>query len=81
MALEQGLQEYYSFLTGIKAMGFSRCSAAFSGFDAAAVETRLAHLVAEEMSSARRMGLAGEGSKGSACPVSYFLQSNKARVF
>ena len=81
MALEHGLQGYYSFLTGIKATGFSVCSAAFSSFDAAAIETRLAHLVAEEMSSARRIRLAGKGSKGSTYPLLYFLHANEACVF
>lgn len=46
-------------------MGFSLCSAAFSSFDADAVEMRLAHLVMEELSPARQIWLAGKGSKGS----------------
>lgn len=75
MALEQGLQGY-SFLREIKATGFSLCSAALSRFDAAAVETRLAHLVAEEMSSARQIWLAGKSSKGSTYPLFYFLHAN-----
>lgn len=78
MALEQRLQGYCSFFTGIKATGFSLCSAAFSSFDADAVEMRLAHLVVEELSPARQIWLAGKGSKGSTYPFLYFLHTNEA---
>lgn len=79
MALEQGLRGCLP--TGIKAKGFSLCSAAFSSFDAAAVEMTLAHLVVGEMISASEVWLAGKGSKGSTYPLLYFLHANKAHVF
>lgn len=81
MALEQRLQGYCSFFTGIKATGFSLCSAAFSSFDADTIEMRLTHLVVEELSPARWIWLAGKGSKGSTYPLLYFLHANEAPDF
>lgn len=78
MALEQRLQGYCSVFTGIKATGFSLCSAAFSSFDADAVKMRLAHVAVEELSPARQIWLAGKGSKGSTYPLLYFLHANEA---